>query len=160
MRATIAAVMVLIALPTIVWARFEPAPVRPPMATPVPTPVPMPMPTPTPLPTPAPTPIPAPLPAPAPAPIPAAPSVAAPPPSFSGACKSLQDCASEATQCLANKLVERSDQSTDQRFFIEYDQNGGARIVRYLSDIPSEQNDAEAAECGQELDACLRQQRC
>jgi hypothetical protein len=155
MRATIATVLVLIALPTIVWARFEPAPIRPPMATPVPTP--MPMPTPTPLP--APTPIPAPLPLPAPAPIPAAPSVAAPPPSFSGSCKSLSDCASEATQCLANKLVERTDQSTDQRYFIEYDQNGGVRIVRYVSDIPSEQNNAEAAECGLELDACLRE-RC
>lgn len=155
MRATVAAVMVLLALPTIVWARFEPAPMpRPPMATPVP----MPMPMPTPMP--APPPIPTPLPAPAPAPLPAAPSVAVPPPPLSGACKSLGDCATEATQCLATKLVGREDQSTDQRFFVEYDQNGGARIVRYVSDIPSEQNNAEASDCGLELDACLRQQRC
>lgn len=158
MRAMIVGAVALVVLLSLGSVRVEALPVvRPPTPTPMPI---APRPVPVPMPMPAPAPMPAPPPAPAPAPSPVAPApVAAPPPSLDGTCKSLRDCTEEATQCLAAKLVERSDQSTDQRYFIEYGENGVPRIVRYVSDIPSEQNNAEASDCGLELEACLRQ-RC
>ena len=73
------------------------------------------------------------------------------------ACKKPSDCASDAGQCLAEKLLQRDDGTSDQRYFIEYDANGTPRVVRYTTDTPSEKNEAEAAECAVELQSCLAQ---
>lgn len=72
-------------------------------------------------------------------------------------CKKLSDCASDAGQCLAEKLAQRNDGTSEQRYFIEYDSNGVPRIVRYTTDIPSEKNESEAAECAADLQRCLEQ---
>jgi hypothetical protein len=79
--------------------------------------------------------------------------VVVPPPGPS--CKKASECASEAGQCLAEKLASRGDGTSEQRYFIEYDANGVPRIVRYTHDIPSEKNEAEAGECAAELQSCL-----
>jgi hypothetical protein len=96
----------------------------------------------------------------APTPVPeAAPLVAPvlPSPPAAEACKTLGDCAKEATQCLMSKLAAREDQSTDQRYYVEYAEGGIPQIKYY--DVPSTQNHAEGADCGLELDLCL-QRRC
>lgn len=104
-------------------------------------------------PTPTFTPIPAPTPAPSIAP---APELAPTPPALPPACKSLSDCANDTTQCLVNKFATHSDQSSGRRYYVEY-QNGIPKIVTY--EVPSDEDNADAAECGGELQICL-EQRC
>lgn len=135
-----------------------PAPAVPMTATP--TPVPVTMMTPSVAPTWSPTPAPTLTPstpalpsAPAATAMPAPAIASPPPPPTAEACKTLKECGEEAAQCLLNKFVDNSDQSSGRRYFVQWDQNG----VPYLfhTDLPSEEENHDAAECGGELNQCL-----
>ncbi len=159
MRAVRVIVLMLVAAPGFAWAQMRPY--APPVQAPLPAPVivqtPLPAPvTQTPLPAPVLTPTLTPAPAPAPEPAPyAAPVAMSPPSPPAGACKSLGECAREATQCLAAKLATREEPQNETRFFVQFDESGRPGIVRYASDIPSDEDNADANDCASDLQACL-----
>jgi hypothetical protein len=87
------------------------------------------------------------------APAPAA--VAGPAGSGGGACKAPRDCGQDTAQCLAQKAIGRGDAQNASSYFVQYDSAGKPSVVRYLGDIASEREEADAADCSVEMQACL-----
>lgn len=88
-----------------------------------------------------------------------APAVALAPGGLSGgSCKTTDDCVRETTQCLANKLATHEDANAT-RFFVQYQQDGTPAVFYPIETPPTDDENAEAAECADELRACLAQ-RC
>ena len=91
--------------------------------------------------------------------LPAAPVAIAPGGSSGGSCKTTDDCVRETTQCLANKLATHNDEPNATRFFIQSQADGTPAVFYPIDTPPTDQENAEAAECADELRACLAQ-RC
>jgi hypothetical protein len=122
---------------------------------PVPQAVPAQSPTLTPSLTPTLTPTPTLPPAPTIAPAPAPAVALAPGGSPGGSCKTTDDCIRETTQCLANKLATHDDEPNATRFYVSYQNDGTPAVFYPVEQPPTDQENAEAAECADELRACL-----
>lgn len=90
--------------------------------------------------------------------LPAAPVAIAPGGSSGGSCKTTDDCVRETTQCLANKLATHEDANAT-RFFVQYKDDGTPAVFYPIETPPTDEENAEAAECADELRACLAE-RC
>ena len=72
------------------------------------------------------------------------------------ACKSTNDCGNEASQCLADKFLNHSDKASVRIYYVDWGQSP-PKIVNYGT--PSDEDNADYAECGGELAQCLAE-RC